>query len=88
MKITRELALSILKYCHYHREFYFPFSIQCREYIKDDDNFSEVPVEDWAHVQNNKDLQTFELWENLQNLDYKTTELLSRGFIEVIRKSI
>lgn len=32
MKITRSLAIKILKYCDTHPDFYFPFTVMNREY--------------------------------------------------------
>jgi len=88
MQISRKLALKIIKYLLDNPLFYFPFKIMCKEYISymdNDDNFVEiVPQDDYENLVENLQYDTFELWENLQNLDLQTLELLSKGFIEKI----
>lgn len=88
MPITRELALKIIKYLLDNPSFYFPFKIMSKEYISymgNDDDFVEiVPQDDYENLVENLQYDTFELWENLQNLDLQTLELMSKGFIEKI----
>lgn len=88
MPITRELALKIIKYLLDNPSFYFPFKIMCKEYasyVDNDDDFVEiVPQDDYENLVENLQYDTFELWENLQNLDLQTLQLLSKGFIEKI----
>ena len=86
MEISRELAIRILKYCDEHKEFYFPFLVMCREYTEEDDDFVEIEANEWEIIQEDEKYQTFELWENLQNLDEETLRLMSKGFIEEIIK--
>ncbi|MEK9131921.1 MAG: hypothetical protein AAB447_03360 [Patescibacteria group bacterium] len=84
MDISRILAVQILKYCHEHESFYFPFIVMCKEYTPEDDNFVEVESEEWEMIAFDDSYQTFQLWENLQNLDTETLQLMSKGFIEKI----
>lgn len=84
MKISRELAIQILKYCYRHKNFYFPFSVMCKEYSPEDDDFVEVEPNEWKTIFEDESYKTFELWENLQYLTENTTKLLAKGFIEVI----
>lgn len=84
MKITRELAIMILKYCFENPDFYFPFLVMCQEYTPEDDDFVEICPNEWKNIQEDEMYQTFELWENLQNLRENTTELLAKWFIEKI----
>jgi hypothetical protein len=86
MKISRELAVRILKYCHEHGEFYFPFTVVCKEYTPEDDDFVEVEPEEWEMILEDPIYQTFELWENLQDLREETLELMVKWFIEKITK--
>ena len=83
MKISRDLAIKILKYLNEHKDFYFPFSVMCKEYSIDDD-FMEVEPKEWRNIVNDNTYQTFELWENLQNLDEETLKLMVKGFLEKI----
>lgn len=84
MKIERELAIKILKYCHEHTDFYFPFLVMNKEYSEEDDDFVEVESNEWKMVQEDEKYQTFELWENLQNLDEQTLKLMAKGFLDEI----
>ncbi len=84
MKISRELAIQILKYCYRHRSFYFPFSVVCKEYPLEGDNFLEIEPSEWRTILENKKFKTFELWENLQDLRKNTVESMSKGYIEEI----
>jgi hypothetical protein len=84
MKINRELAIKILKYLNEHPEFYFPFLVMCKEYPDEDDDFAEIDPKEWKIISDNDKHQTFELWENLQNLDEETLELMAKGFIDKI----
>lgn len=84
MKISREIAIQILKYCYTHKDFYFPFLVMCKESSPEDNDFIEIEPKEWKTIKSEESYQTFELWENLQQLDYETTELLAQGFIEKI----
>lgn len=84
MDISRELAIKILKYLDRHKDFYFPFLVMCQEYTPEDDDFVEIEPNEWRNIEEDDIYQTFQLWENLQNLDYDTTELMSKGFIKKI----
>ncbi len=84
MDIQRDLAIKILKYCHEHKDFYFPFKVVCKEYSPEDDDFVEIGYDEWEDIQNDKTYQTFQLWENLQDIEDNTTQLMAKGFIEEI----
>lgn len=86
MPISRELALIILKYLLDNPSFYFPFQVMCQGYasqVDADNDFVEIaPSDDYENLLENTHYDTFELWENLQNLDLETVQLMSKGFIE------
>lgn len=84
MKISRELAIKILKYLDQHKDFYFPFLVMCQEYTEEDNDFVEIEPEEWKMIEEDEKYQTFELWENLQHLYPKTIQLMSKGFLEKI----
>lgn len=84
MKISRELAIKILKYLNDNPKFYFPFMVVCQEYTPEDDDFVEIEPGEWETIEEDENYKTFELWENLQNLYEWTTELLAKGFIDLI----
>lgn len=84
MKISRELAIEILKYLDQHKRFYFPFLVMCKEYTEEDDDFVEIEPNEWKMIKSDEKYQTFELWENLQNLYPETLKLMAKGFIEKI----
>lgn len=84
MKISRELAIMILKYLHNNPKFYFPFLIVCKEYSPEDEDFVEIEPSEWENIEEDENYQTFELWENLQHLDEITLKLLSKWFVEKI----
>lgn len=84
MKISRKLAITILRYCSKNPDFYFPFLVMCKEYSPEDDDFVEICPSEWKSIEIDKIYQTFELWENLQDLGEDTTKLLAKGFIEKI----
>lgn len=58
-----------------------------QEYSPEDNDFVEIEPEEWETIEADKNYQTFELWENLQNLDEKTLSLMAKGFIEEITSS-
>lgn len=88
MPISRELALQILKYLVENPSFYFPFFVLCKEYTPEDDDFVELdPEVDYETIRDFDEYQTFQLWENLQNLKVETIELMAKGFIEKITNS-
>lgn len=84
MKISRKLAIQILKYCHENSNFYFPFQVVCKEYTPEDNDFVEIDPEEWEMILEDDIYQTFELWENLKNLHEETVRLMSKGFLEKI----
>jgi hypothetical protein len=87
MKITRDLAIQILKYRDQNKGFCFPFLVMCKEYTEEDDDFVEVEPNEWENIEDDDIYQTFELWENLHNLRDGTDALLAKGFIETITGS-
>ncbi len=84
MKISRKLAVTILKYLDKNKDFYFPFLVMNQEYTEEDDDFVEIEPDEWEMIESDDKYQTFELRENLQNSDKDTVELLAKGFIEKI----
>jgi hypothetical protein len=86
MKISKKLAIQILKYLNKYKNFYFPFMVVCKGYATEDNDFVEVEPCEWKIIKEDESYQVFELWENLQNLDKNTLKLLSKGFIEKIKK--
>ena len=84
MNISKKLAVKILKYLDQHKNFYFPFLVMNREYFLKDIIWAEVEPSDWDKIKNNKKYKTFQLWENLQNIDEITMELMAKGFLEKI----
>ncbi len=84
MYISRELAIKILKYLDQHKDFYFPFLVVNREYSEKDDDFVEIEASEWENIEKDDKYQTFQLWENLQNLYEQTLKLMSKGFLEKI----
>ena len=84
MDISRELAIKILKYLNQHKDFYFPFLVMNKEYTEEDNDFVEIEPDEWEMIESDENYKTFQLWENLQNLDIDTTKLMARGFIEKI----
>jgi len=46
MRISRNLAIIILKYLYDHPKFYFPFLVMCKEYSPEDYDFVEIGVEE------------------------------------------
>lgn len=84
MDISRDLAIKILRYLDENKSFYFPFVVVCKEYSEEDEDFVEIESNEWKFVESDKKYQTFQLWENLQNLDTDTTKLMAKGFIEKI----
>ncbi|MEK7144310.1 MAG: hypothetical protein AAB794_00390 [Patescibacteria group bacterium] len=70
-----------------HSSFYFPFLVMCKEYSDEDDDFVEIESNEWEMIEEDGKYQTFQLWENLQNLDLATVRLLSAGFIQEITNS-
>ena len=84
MPISRELAIKILKYLDQHKDFYFPFLVMNKEYTEEDDDFVELEPNEWKMIAQDNTYQTFQLWENLQNLRKETLRLMAKGFIEKI----
>lgn len=84
MDISRELAITILKYLDTYQTSYFPFLVMNKEYTEKDDDFVEIEPSEWEMIQEDETYKTFQLWENLQNLDLLTLQLMAKGFIEKI----
>ncbi len=88
MPIKRDLALKIIKYLLDNPSFYFPFLVMCKGYESDTNDYEDfveiVPEDDYDNLLEKLQYDTFELWENLQNLDLQTLQLLSKDFIEKI----
>lgn len=82
MKILRKQAIAILKYLDENNEFYFPFLVVCKEYSPEDDDFVEIEPDEWKDIESDDIYQTFELWENLQNIDFDTMKLLSKWYFD------
>lgn len=89
MKITREQAVAILQYRRKNPDFYFPFDVMCQEVDQDnrdekDEDFIGVEPEDLDEEDDTLPewYQTFELRENLNNLDEETEMLLAKGFLD------
>ncbi|OGF69824.1 hypothetical protein A3H65_00790 [Candidatus Giovannonibacteria bacterium RIFCSPLOWO2_02_FULL_45_14] len=87
MNISRELAIQILRYLDKHKDFYFPFLVMNREYTEEDEDYVEIEPDEWKNIEMDNKYQTFQLWENLQDLDEQTLNLMARGFIERITNS-
>ena len=86
MPISRELAVKILRYLDQHKDFHFPFLVMNQEYAEEDDDFVELEPNEWEMIEGDERYQTFQLWENLQNLYEETLKLMVQGFIERITK--
>lgn len=84
MPISRELAIKILKHLDQHGDFYFPFLVVNKERGKDDNDFVELESNEWEMIEADEKYQTFQLWENVQNLYEETTGRMAKGFIEII----
>jgi len=88
MPISRQLALTLVKYLLDNPSFYFPFHIMCQGYASqtnEDNDFLEIiPSDDYENLLEDTTYDTFQLWENLQNLHLETLQLMSKGFIEKI----
>ena len=82
MDINRDIAIKILKYLDQHKDFYFPFLVMNKEYTPEDNDFVEIEPSEQEIIEMDKNYKTFQLWENLQNLDKKTLKLMSKGFLE------
>jgi len=84
MKISRELAILILKYCFENPKFYFPFLVMCNEYTHGDNDLIDIEPNKRKDIKDNESYKTFELWENLQDLYQDTLILMSKWFIDKI----
>lgn len=82
MKISRKKAINILKYLDENRDFYFPFLVVCKEYSPEDNDFVEIEPDERDDIESDNMYQTFELWENLQNIDFDTIKLLSKWYFD------
>ena len=54
MKISKKLAIQILKYLDKYKNFYFPFIIVCKGYATEDDDFVEIEPCEWKIIKENK----------------------------------
>ena len=61
MKISRKLAIQILKYLDKHNDFYFPFLVMNKEYTEEDDDFVEIEPNEWENIESDENYHTFEL---------------------------
>lgn len=84
MKISRNIAIKILKYLNENTKFYFPFTVVCQECTPEDDDFVEIMPDEWEDMKEDKSYQTFELWGIFQCLSLESTELLSKWFLDII----
>lgn len=84
MNISRDLALTIIRYLINNPDFYFPFIIKCKEPGKN--NYFEISINKIGlnKILSSKELNEFILIENLQNLFKETIELMAKGFIDKI----
>lgn len=55
-----------------------------QEYSEEDNDFVEIEPNEWENIEEDDKYQTFQLWENLQNLDEQTLILMAKGFLERI----
>lgn len=64
MRISRGLAIIILRHCYRSRRFahYFPFIVVCQEYSDEDDDFVEVEYYEWEMISSDEKYKTFQLW--------------------------
>lgn len=69
MKISRDSAIQILKYCDKYKKFNFPFFVMCKEYSPEDDDFVEIGTDEWQAIEDDDTNQTFELWEKQPQSD-------------------
>ena len=86
MRISRNLAIQILKYLNKNPDFHFPFFVMCQEYASEENNFAEIHPDDWVDVLNDENYKTFELWNKYVELNNYSINLLSKGFIEKMFK--
>ena len=87
MKISRELAIKILKYLYENPDFSFPFVVVCLEYTPEDDDFVEIMPEEWQDIFEDPGYKTFQLWNKLPDMEDYPIDLLSKWFIEKILKN-
>lgn len=83
MRISRELAIIILKYLDRYPKFYFPFKVINKNFEYD----LEVEPEEWNIIKTDLIYKDFELHENLNSLYAPTLELMSKWFIQKIAGS-
>jgi len=86
MKISRKLAIIILRYLFDNPDFYFPFLVVCKEYTPEDNDFVEISPNEWSNIDEDESYQTFELWKKIQDIpDNKVIEdIVFKWFINVI----
>jgi hypothetical protein len=77
MKTKRNLAIEILIYLYKHTKFYFPFLVICKEPASESNDFVKRRTKERKNIKEDKSYQTFELRENLQNLNEDTNKLLA-----------
>ena len=90
MKITRAIAVAIMKYLLAHPEFYFPFLLMNQEYGKDnvgpgeESYFDEITRDDFENCIEDTEYKTRELREDVQGNDLGTIPLLAQGYFQLM----
>jgi hypothetical protein len=86
MRIQRNQVITIMKYMEKNPNFYFPFKIICKDFKENSDYYETDCLEeiDYKFIEKNKNLTSFYLEENLQNLYPETVELMAKGFLHKI----
>ena len=90
MKITRAIAVAIMKYLLAHPEFYFPFLLMNQEYGKDnvepgeEGYFDEITRDDFENCIEDTEYKTRELREDVQGNDLGTIPLLAQGYFQLM----
>lgn len=92
MKISRDCAIQILKYCDKHKRFNFPFLVMCKEYSPEDDDFVEIGLDEWSSIEEDETYQTFELWEKQRQSDTEIIldrlNLLIKNYKKYLRREV
>lgn len=89
MKISRELAIKILKYLYENPDFKFPFVVVCLEYTPEDDDFVEIMPEEWQIIFEDSGYKTFQLWHRFKDMEDYSINLLSKWYLEkILQKSL
>lgn len=89
MKISRDVAIAVLKHLYKHPKCSFPFLVMCKEYSQEDDDFVEVQPNEWKNIKSDQIYQTFEIREYLQNKNKLKNKSKAKNLIrKIIIKSI